>query len=153
MGGFDFELAELMGSLNQSIERKLSFNGKEMGILCIKAERVALQNNRIYFNIHADNVKVGGCFSSCNPFVKFARPRLNDAQKSLANQGDLQLDPKNVKNWQKVYESEHKKSSDVIFKNTFIDSSKLCYSLQNLPIKVSLKFKILPFSYLNRFSY
>jgi len=70
MGGFNFELGELMGSLNQTITKQISHGGKQMGTLILRAEKVELQNNLISFQMSCKNVKGGGCFSSAKPFIK-----------------------------------------------------------------------------------
>ena len=138
MGGFEFEVGELMGSLNQSIQKKLVHGGKEMGTLILRADKVEEQNNLVSFQIRLDNVKKSGWFSSPKPFVKFARPRINAYQKKLAQNGEAGFDIKAIKDWVKVYESEHLPKTQGILKMSQINSSKLCYSLNFLPIKLQL---------------
>ena len=49
MGGFEFEVGELMGSLNQSMQKTLVHGGKEMGTLILRADKVEEQNNLVSF--------------------------------------------------------------------------------------------------------
>ena len=127
-----------MGSLNQTIQRKLLHKGNEMGTLIIKADKVQEQNNLVSFQIQLSKVKKSGWFSSPKPFVKFARPRINAYQKKLAETGDTGFDVKNIQDWVKVYESTHINKTEGILTMGQIDSSKLCYSLNFLPIKLQL---------------
>jgi len=70
MGGCQFELGQLMGSHNQTQSFELSHNGKHMGTLIIKADKVDEQNNRITFRATGSNIKQG-CFASTTSFITF----------------------------------------------------------------------------------
>jgi len=68
--------------------------------------------------------------------IRIARPRVSEKQKQLAKEGDLPLDQLQNSNWVKVLQSSTASGSSVIYGDNSIDSSKLCYSLEQLPIKV-----------------
>ena len=68
--------------------------------------------------------------------MKLARPRINAYQKKLAERGEAGFDVKAIQDWVKVYQSDHIMKTEGVLAMGQINSSKLCYSLNFLPIKL-----------------